>query len=197
MRAGKSTAAILALLTLMGCSGMKISDFENQEPKFELETFFAGTTEASGIFYDRFGDVRRQFVVDIEGRIDGDQLTLVEDFTYDDGETERRIWTLTRLDETRYEGTADGVIGKAHGQIAGNAFHWEYTFDLKMKDRTLRVVFDDWMFLQPNGTVINRATVSKWGIELGTAVISFSKTDALTQAGAPQVDQALVTQAAE
>ncbi|MBO6837843.1 MAG: DUF3833 domain-containing protein [Alphaproteobacteria bacterium] len=190
MRFGKPWAAVLALLALMGCSSMKISDFENQEPKLELEQFFAGKTEASGIFYDRFGDVRRQFVVDIEGTVEGDRLTLVEDFVYDDGETERRVWTLTRIGENRYEGHADGVIGLARGEIAGNAFHWEYTFDLKMKDRTLRVAFDDWMFLQPNGTVINRATVSKWGIELGTAVISFSKPAVSAQAGQEQVTQA-------
>lgn len=167
--------ALMALLTLTGCGGMKISDFAGNEPKFVLEEYFEGRAEASGIFYDRFGDIRRQFTVDIEGTVDGDRLTLVEDFVYDDGETERRVWNLTRTSPTTYEGTADGVIGKAKGEIAGNAFHWEYTFDLKMKDRTIRVHFDDWMFLQPNGVVMNRATVSKWGFELGTAVISFRK----------------------
>lgn len=167
--------ALMATALLAGCTGMKVSDFEGNEPKFVLEDFFQGRTEASGIFYDRFGDIRRQFTVDIQGTVDGDTLTLIEDFDYDDGEQERRVWTLTRTGETTYEGTAPGVVGVAKGEIAGNAFHWQYTFDLKMKDRTLRVHFDDWMFLQPNGVVINRAEVTKWGIGLGTAIISFTR----------------------
>ncbi len=169
----KNSAILLLLAFLTGCSAMKISDFEGTEPKLVLEEFFQGRTEASGIFHDRFGDIRRQFVVSIQGTVDGDRLTLVEDFVYDDGETEQRIWTLTRTGPSTYEGTAPGVVGIAKGRIAGNAFQWKYTFDLKMKDRTVRVDFDDWMFLQPNGVVLNRATVSKWGIELGTAIISF------------------------
>ena len=177
MRWIQTGAVLFALAILTGCSGMKVSDFKNAKPEFVLEDFFQGRTEASGIFYDRFGDIRRQFTVDITGTVEGDKLTLIEDFIYDDGEIEQRIWNLTRTGPSTYEGHADGVVGMAKGEIAGNAFHWQYTFDLKMKERTLRVFFDDWMFLQPNGTVINRATISKWGFELGTAVISFSRVE--------------------
>lgn len=172
-------AVLAALVLLTGCGSMKIEDFAGNEPKFVLEEFFEGRSQATGVFYDRFGDIRRQFTVDIVGTVDGDRLTLVEDFVYDDGETERRVWELTRTGEDTYEGTAEGVVGMATGKIAGNAFHWTYTFDLKMKDRTLRVKFDDWMFLQPNGVVMNVATVTKWGFELGTAVISFQKLDGM------------------
>jgi hypothetical protein len=173
----RAVVALMATVFLTGCGGMDIKDFEGNEPTFVLEEFFEGRSQASGIFYDRFGNIRRQFTVDITGAVDGDTLTLVEDFDYDDGEKERRVWTLTRTGETTYEGHADGVVGIAKGEIAGNAFHWQYTFDLKMKDRTLRVHFDDWMFLQPNGVVINRAEVTKWGIGLGTAIISFTRLD--------------------
>lgn len=173
----KTGAVLLALAVLTGCGGMKVSDFKDSGPEFILEDFFQGRSEASGIFYDRFGDIRRQFTVDLYGTVEGDKLTLVEDFIYDDGETEQRIWYLTRTSATTYEGYADGVVGIATGEIAGNAFHWQYTFDLPMKNRTIRVFFDDWMFLQPNGTVINRATISKWGFELGTAVISFTRVE--------------------
>lgn len=166
-------AALLILLT--GCSNMNVADFENEQPKLVLEEFFDGKTVASGLFQDRFGNVRRQFVVDIDGSWDGKTLTLVEDFTYSDGETEQRVWTLDKLDDHRYRGTADGVVGTASGAAYGNAFNWTYRFDLKVGDTTLRVDFDDWMFLQPRGFLINKATVSKWGVTIGEVLLAFHK----------------------
>ena len=47
--------------------------------------------------------------------------------------------------------------------------------DLKVGDGTWRVRFDDWMFLQPNGVLVNRAHVSKWGVEIGEISLFFAK----------------------
>lgn len=172
----RAICAMMVALLIMGCEGMKIEDFKDGTPRFELERYFAGKTKAWGIFHDRFGRVKRQFTVDILGEVDGDTLTLTEDFTYVDGESERRVWTVRRTGPNSYEGTADGVIGVAKGRIAGNAFHWVYDFNLPVGGGTWKVTFDDWMFLQPGGDVVlNRADVSKWGLTLGTATISFAK----------------------
>lgn len=154
---------------------MDVKDFKGTEPRFRIEEFFAGKTKAWGIFEDRFGNLRREFTVDIDGSFDGDDFVLVEDFVYSDGETEQRIWRLRIVDDHRYEGTAPGVTGKATGAAYGKAFHWTYNFDLKLKDRTLNVHFDDWMYLQPGNVVVNKATVSKFGITLGVATIFFQK----------------------
>jgi hypothetical protein len=165
----------LALVGLMGCSTMKPEDFANTGPRFVLEDYFAGTTKAWGLFQDRFGTVRRQFYVDIEGTWDGSQLTLVEDFVYDDGETEQRIWKIRKIDEHTYEGTAGDVIGTASGRRFGNALNWKYDFNLKVGEDRWKVHFDDWMFLQPGGVLINRATVTKWGVELGEVTLFFRR----------------------
>ena len=154
---------------------MKIEDFEGTQPKFTLEEYFEGKTTAWGLFEDRFGNVQRQFVVDITGTMDGDTLILREDFIYDDGEKETREWRLTQTAEGRYEGITDNVIGTAEGQIVGNAFHWTYGFNLKVGESYWKVKFDDWMFMQPNGVLLNKAKVSRWGFTLGTVFISFSK----------------------
>jgi len=176
--------ALLLLLTLAGCGSMDVKDFAGTEPRFRIEEFFAGKTKAWGIFEDRFGNLRREFVVDIEGYMEGDEFVLVEDFVYSDGETEQRVWRLKILDEHRYEGSAPGVTGKATGAAYGKAFHWTYNFDLKIKDRMVNVHFNDWMFLQPDNVVVNKATVSKFGITLGVATIFFQKVaQEETQAG--------------
>lgn len=186
MRKSLFGLAFLGLL-LTGCGGMDIKQFETASPRLVLEDYFSGKTRAWGIFEDRFGTLRRQFTVDIKGTWDGKTLTLDERFDYRDGEKDRRVWTIEKTGEDRYEGRADDVIGTAAGEAQGNALSWRYTMDLKVGDSTLRVRFDDWMFLQPDNVLINRARVSKWGVELGQVTLFFrklSQQEAANDAGA-------------
>lgn len=154
---------------------MKPEDFADQEPRLVLEDYFVGQTRAWGLFEDRFGSVRRQFVVDIDGAWDGRELVLEEEFLYADGETDRRVWRIVKTGEHTYEGRADDVVGVATGTAYGNALNWVYTLDLRAGERTWRVTFNDWMFLQPDGVMINRARVSKWGLTVGEVTIAFRK----------------------
>ncbi len=154
---------------------MKLSDFNDTPPVLVLEDYFQGTTKAWGFFEDRFGTVRRQFTVDIAGTWENNILTLDEHFSYADGAKERRVWHLTKTGETTYEGLAQDVIGVAKGERAGNAFRFQYTLNLPVGESTWRVNFDDWMFLQPGGVMLNKATVSRWGIDIGRVTLSFAK----------------------
>ena len=171
----KISALIFALIVLSGCTSMKPSDFSKAEPLLRIEDYFVGQTRAWGIFEDRFGNLRRQFVVDIQGSWDGEALVLDERFRYSDGETDRRVWTIKKIDEHRYEGRADDVIGTAIGESYGNALNWRYDMDLKIGEGTLRVHFNDWMFLQSSGVLVNRARVSKFVIAIGEVTLFFQK----------------------
>lgn len=166
---------VLSGFSIGGCSSMKPEDFAGTEPRFELERYFEGRTKAWGIFEDRSGRLRRSFTVDILGEWDGRILTLTEDFLYDDGEEDQRIWTIVKLPDGRYEGRADDVIGVAKGLTVGKALNWRYTLALPVGDSVWNVRFDDWMFLQDDETVINRARVSKWGFALGEVTLFFRK----------------------
>lgn len=165
------------LLLVAACSNMTIEEYKESGPKLILEDYFAGQTRAWGLFEDRNGNVRREFIVDIEGTWDGEQLVLTEDFVYSDGEREQRIWTLTKTGPDSYTGSTENVIGEATGRTAGNAFNWKYDFNLQVGDSNWKVHFDDWMFLQSNGVLLNKATVSRWGIKIGTVFLSFKKID--------------------
>ena len=154
---------------------MKLDDFAGTTPVFRPETFFDGRLRAWGLFQDRFGTVRRQFTVDIQGSFDGHELVLVEDFLYDDGEIDQRIWRIQRTGEASYAGRADDVVGPAEGEVAGRAMRWRYQLDLPVGERIWRVTFDDWMFLQDDDTLINRATMSKLGVTLGEVLIFFRR----------------------
>ena len=173
---------LLVAIFNAGCSSMNIEDFVQTEPKLVLEDYFSGRTMAWGLFEDRFGNVQRQFTVTIDGTWDGTTLILNEDFVYSDGETENRVWILNKTDDMNYSGTTENAIGIATGTRAGNAFNWRYNFNLKVGDGYWNVKFDDWMFLQPNGVLLNKATVTRWGFKLGTVYLSFSKPTAATGA---------------
>jgi hypothetical protein len=200
-RSGMVLIIAILLNTLTGCMTMKPSNFKDESPKFVLEKYFNGKTKAWGIFEDRFGNVKRQFTVDIDGAWDGKTLTLDEYFLFNDGEKSYRQWKITKKEDGIYEGKADDVIGSATGVSAGNSLNWSYLLDLKMsEDKTLRVKFDDWMFLQPDGVVLNRARMSKFGVELGQVTISFSKVNEPTKLSLttnPQFDDGNIAASAQ
>jgi len=170
---------VLLLTLLTGCSTMQATDFAGTKPELDLFEYFAGETQAWGIFQGRSGELKRQFTVDIQGLVTGDELTLREDFAYSDGETQQRIWHIRRIDGHRYEGRADDVVGSAEGAAYGQALNWRYTLRLPYRDKSIDVQFDDWMFLQPGGVLVNRATLSKFGFKVGEVTLFFVKRGAV------------------
>lgn len=174
--------AALALIPLLAaCAGKpSLEDASLSTRELELEEFFDGRLVAHGQFQDIFGTVRRQFVADIRGDWDGERLRLVEDFTYEDRSTERRVWTLRKTGEETWEGTAPGVIGVAKGVETGDRFNWRYTIDLPVPAadgtaETVRVTFDDWMWLLGEDRLFNRAYMKRFGVDVGDVSIFFEK----------------------
>ncbi|QEE34579.1 DUF3833 domain-containing protein [Octadecabacter sp. SW4] len=172
---------IVVTLFLAGCTGKPSFDDPSLSTRqLNLEEFFDGDLVAYGQFQDIFGTVRRSFVVDITGDWDGARLRLQEDFVYEDGATEQRIWTLSKTGPDTWQGTAPGVIGMATGREQDNRFNWQYEIDLPVPAadgsvETLRVTFDDWMWLQSEDRLLNIAYVKRFGLDIGQVVISFEK----------------------
>ncbi|QFS81377.1 hypothetical protein FIU97_00840 [Roseivivax sp. THAF40] len=169
--------ALTALTMLAACAGRPSLDAPKLSDRaLDLEVFFAGDTRAHGQFQDVLGNVSRRFTVDITGTWDGQVLRLVEDFVYEDGSTEQRIWTLEKTGAETWRGTAPGVIGTATGTEAGDTFNWAYTIDLPLGDgTTTRVSFDDWMWLLSDDRLLNKAYMSKYGLPVGEVTIFFEK----------------------
>ncbi|WP_299644133.1 DUF3833 family protein [uncultured Ruegeria sp.] len=168
--------AIASLALLAACSSKpKVPKTFLSDRQLNLEEFFEGETVAYGQFQDVLGNIPRRFKVDIDGTWDGETLTLVEDFVYDDGATEQRIWALTKTGEDTWTGMAPGVLGAASGIERGDTFNWKYRIDLPIKDGTMRVTFDDWMWLLDDDRLLNRAYVSRYGVRLGEVILFFEK----------------------
>ncbi len=160
---------------LAACAGPQVSDYAAQKPVLDLATYFNGTLDAYGVFTDRSGQVVRRFTVVMTCTWQGNEGVLDEDFTYSDGEKQRRIWRLKKLPDGRYTGTADDVKGEAQGQAAGNSFRWGYTLNLPVDGKVYEVQFDDWMYLMDERVMLNKAVMTKFGFKLGEVTLSFVK----------------------
>jgi hypothetical protein len=152
-----------------------VTDYAQSRPPLDLRRYFDGPLVAHGMFSDRAGRVLRRFRVDMNCSWNGEEGTLDEQFVYDDGQRERRVWRLRHLGQGRYSGRADDVVGEAIGATAGNAFQWRYTLRLPVDGRVWEVQFDDWMFLIDEQVMLNRAEMSKFGIRLGEVQLVFRK----------------------
>ncbi len=196
-RPGPLLRILLVVVVLVGgaCAPMRPEEFEGSEPRFVPEAFFAGRTRGHGFFQDRFGRIRREFRVEIAGRVEGDTLHLDEEFVYLDGERERRSWTILRLPGGRYEGRSADIEGVAVGRAIGRAANWRYTFLLPIGGQRWAFSVDDWMLLQDEHTLLNRSSFSKFGFEVGQAVILFQRLPDEARAVAPR-EEAITAPAA-
>ena len=168
--------AVLILFFISGC-GLKpsLDDPKLSNVQLDLEKFLVGDLVAYGQFQDVLGNVSRRFIVKMTGEWDGTNLKLTEDFDYSDGTTEQRIWHLKKTGEQAWSGKAEGVIGQAEGLEDGDTFYWNYTIDLPVPDGTMRVTFDDYMWLISEDRMLNKAYMSKFGVPLGEVSIMFEK----------------------
>ncbi len=164
-----------AAALIAGCAAPGVEAYRDQRPVLDLRQYFDGEIEAQGMFQNRSGEVVRRFTVAIKGSWQGNVGTLEEDFFYSDGTTDRRVWTITRIDEHNYIGTADDVIGEATGKAYGNALRWRYVLALDVDGKTYKVDFDDWMYLIDEKIMLNRSEMRKFGLRLGEVTLAFRK----------------------
>ena len=152
-----------------------LNQFGTDSKPFEPVKFFSGSFQAQGMFVDRFGQVQKRFVINIFCETEDKQTTLHEKFTYDDGETESRSWTIIKQDDVSYTAHTNDLVGKGVGYVNGAVLKLKYDFLLTLYGRKVKVHFDDVMVKQTENTILNRAKISKFGLLLGELFITFSR----------------------
>ncbi len=143
--------------------------------EFRPEVFFSGETRGWGMLQDRFGRLRRRFIVETTGHRRGEQLTLNEVFRFDDGEISYRTWDVRHLGGGRYEGRAGDVIGRAEGRAVGSVLSWRYRMRLKIGGWFWSVAFRDSMYQQDDDIMINRAELSIFGLRIADLTVAFRR----------------------
>lgn len=177
MKILKSILLLGCLMFLNACAGPTLNHYKGSDPKLDLKEYFSGPVKAWGLIQDRKGHVVRRFDVEMVGSWEGDVGTLKERFDYYDGQTDERVWTITKIDNRNYQGKAGDIIDKATGIVEGSAMRWNYRMDLDVGDSTYRITFDDWMFLMNDGVLINRSYLKKFGLTVAELTLFMQKQD--------------------
>jgi len=167
--------ALAVVAGLSGCASQSLDDYANETPVLDLRDYLNGPLEASGIFFDRAGHASLRFVVDMTGEWDGNTGTLAERFRYSDGTTDERVWTIVFSDDARFTATAHDVVGEAVGGQKGNAAMMRYKLRIPRDGSEVVVSMEDWLYLQEDGTLINRTEMRKFGFKVGELVVVFRK----------------------
>lgn len=145
-------------------------------PEFRPDRFFEGPAGSWGVFESAGGAPTSRFTTASVGQKQPDgSLLIMQHLTYDDGQKTDRVWRLRQSKPGLYEGTLSDGVGPISGEAAGNAFHFAYTLALRPGNPLANVDVDQWMYGQPDGSMLNRLTVRKLGLVVAMVTEHFCR----------------------
>ena len=168
-------------LCLYGCMGVSVDEYAGAGPRLVPEVFFNGKLRAQGVVKNRRGVVIRHFHADISAYWRDGVGTLEEDFVFDDGSEDRRVWTLEPGEAGVYRATAPDVLGAGEAKVSGNAMFLDYVLSVPYKGGTIAVRVDDRMYLVTPNTLINESVMRKFGVRVGEILLSIERVDSDAQ----------------
>lgn len=164
----------LCAMMLVGCSNVSPSENAVGGTHFVLEQFFSGELKAHGVILGFGGKVRRSFNAVMHGEWHEENGimhgVLTEQFVFDDGEKLDRRWEFKKIGENQFEGTAADVEGIAKLEVSGNALRMDYALLVPVKDKTISLQVEDWLWLMEPNVVVNKSTMRKWGFKVGEII---------------------------
>jgi len=165
----------LCVLMINACASVSIEDYADNQPQLVAEQFFNGKLMAHGIVKDRSGSVIRYFSASIDASWEDGIGTLDENFIFDDGEKQSRIWTLKPVGDNAYSATAGDVIGDGKMMVAGNSIFLDYVLRIPYDGDTIDLRIDDRMYLVSDRVLLNESIMTKWGVEVGRIMLVIEK----------------------
>ncbi len=169
---------LLGILQLAGCAAapLPMTAPPAQDRPFVLEEALSGRLTGHGVVTPILGD-SSTFGVVLTGQWDGAVLTLVEDFHYPSGKSERKTWRLVRTGPGTYSGTREDVIGQARAWQDGSALRLDYQVLLETPLGHIQTRFQDVLYWQDDHVIHNSATASKLGLRLARVSLDMRRAD--------------------
>ena len=171
-------AAIWARSVFWDFAAQRPEDYEDENPAFDIRKHLNGPILCEGVIYGPLGRVSSRFVADFDATWDGDTGVMKERFVYDDGSVQDREWHLTLGADGAIQAKAPDVVGNGAGKQSGSTVLLRYK--IKLPEASGGHVLDtvDWMYLTPNGTIMNRSQFRKFGIKVAELVATMRPREA-------------------
>jgi hypothetical protein len=171
-----NAVAVIAATSLMnGCASSNATPYADNQSPFTIQDYFNGHIKAHGIVLNRQGQLKRTFSINMHGQWHATQGVLQEVIHYNDGKAQTRAWHFTTQDPHHFTATSADAVGVATGTQYGNAVHMTYTLNVPVDQSVYELNFDDWLYKLPDGKVINRTLLSKFGINVSEIIITYDK----------------------
>lgn len=174
MRANYFTNRLLAPLALVLLMLTLSLPKANAAEDFIMEKVFPGQMIAHGSF-SAINGIKRTFTVDVNSVWNGKRLKIEERFTFDNGEKDIKTWRFTKTGADTYIGTHEDVIGTTTLKVKGNKARFSYNVYLDSENQAQKVRFHDVMELNPDGSISNRALVTKFGLPVAKVKVEFKR----------------------
>ncbi len=163
-------AILFAQRSYMSFLAQKPEDYGNSGEFFDIRQRLNGPSVCEGVIYGPTGRVSSRFVGYFDASWDGNVGVMKEHFIYDGETTQDRAWHLTVLPDGQIEARADDVVGVGSGRQIGSAVLLKYRIKLPEASGGHELDAVDWMYLAPNGTIVNRSQFRKFGIQVAELV---------------------------
>ncbi|MDC0011880.1 DUF3833 domain-containing protein [Octadecabacter sp.] len=162
----------------------QVPDDYSDGPMFNMREVFNGPIECEGVIYGPTGRVTSRFEADFIASWDGNIGTVREEFRYDSGNVQHREWKFTLGNDGSIKAEAPDLVGVGTGQQHGSAVQLNYNIKLTDEAGGHVLAVNDWMYMTPNGNVMNRSQFRKFGIKVAELVATMRpKNAANLQAG--------------
>lgn len=150
--------------------GQSPEDYEEGFPTFDIKQHLLGEMVCEGIIYGPLGRVTSSFVADFNITWDGDRGVMDEEFHYNDGSTQTRQWIIDMGPKGKFTTQASDVPKGGTGVQSGSTVQMRYA--IRLPDSAGGHVLDtvDWMYLTPDGAIMNRSQFRKFGFKVAELV---------------------------
>jgi hypothetical protein len=160
---------MIGALSLGGCATLPASPDLPTRP-ITLDQAFMGRKRGAGLFRVPLTGDERRFTALLNGHLsrDGQRLTIVEDFLYDDGQKNRLSWVFDRAGAGRWIGRREDTVGTATAIEQNGEVRLSYTADFASDTSVTRLGFEDVIYQRADGVIVNDAVVTRFGFPIGT-----------------------------
>ncbi|HLD76952.1 MAG TPA: DUF3833 family protein [Rickettsiales bacterium] len=162
---------------------LKPLNYLEKAPKVNIKNFLDGDLSGFAIIQDVNDKIENSFVVDVDGKWEGNKGTVRFNYVFNGGKKDSRTWLITVEDAENYTAIGHDFLSPAEGRQAGNTSQIIYTLRQIYKDKKEQIEFEDNLYLvdEDSAIIISEMRIGK--TKLGKAIISLKKNGKSTKVG--------------